>query len=129
MTFSEEYLAALDKIFDLSKSGQSKLIGTDYSIPKMFGAWSSIFWALPHLDKFKDLTTDQLKDLIRELVRSHRNYGRTTNQLLRTETIKWIGGILKIKVSVSYDEAEGLYVDKWINNLFDNPETTYDYKK
>src|SRR5690606_37791151 len=94
----------------------------------MFGAWSSIFWALPHLDKFSGLEFDELKKLVRALVKSHVSYKSTTNQYLRIETLNWIIGSLKIKANVyGIDKNEGLYVDFWASQLFTDPDTPYQY--
>ena len=108
--------------------GQGEEIENDFSIPKMFGAWSSIFWALPHLDKFGGLEFDDLKKLVKALVKSHVSCKSTTNQYLRTETLNWIIGTLKIKANVyGIDNNEGLYVDFWTSQLFTDPETPYQY--
>lgn len=128
MTFADQYIQTLQKIYHLTKTGQTETIAKDISIPKMFGAWSNIFWALPHLDKFNDFTAEQLRELVKALIAGHVNYGNTTNQYLRTETINWIEGTFKIKVSVySSDKNERLYAVYWINELYNNPNTDYVY--
>ena len=83
----------------------------------MFGAWSSIFWALPELDKFRNLTFNQLKNLVQSLIKSHIEYSKTTNQALRTETIDWIAGIFKIKAGLE-SESGKIYAENWIKELF-----------
>jgi len=126
MTFADQYIQTLQRVYDLTKNGQTETIKTDFSITKMFGAWSSIFWALTHFDKFNDFSIEQLKDLVKALITGHINYGKTTNQFLRTETIDWISSSLKIKVSVSStDKNEVFYVQQWIENLYTNPDTEY----
>jgi flagellar biosynthesis GTPase FlhF len=126
--FDEQYIKTLERVFDLTKDGRTEEIETDFSIPKMFGAWSSIFWALPHLDKFGGLEFDELKRLVKALVKSHVSYKSTTNQYLRTETLNWIIGTLRIKANVyGIDSNEGLYAESWANQLFTNPETPYQY--
>jgi hypothetical protein len=126
--FDEQYLKTLEEVYDLTKAGRTIEIETDFSIPKMFGAWSSIYWALPNLDKFGGLQLDELKELVRALVKSHVSYKATTNQLLRTETLNWIIGRLKIKASVyGADSNEELYAEWWSNELFTNPLTGYHY--
>ena len=128
MKFDEQYIKTLERVFDLTKDGRTEEIETDFSIPKMFGAWSSIFWALPHLDKFGGLEFDELKKLVKALIKSYVSYKSTTNQYLRTETLNWIIGTLKIKANVyGIDSNEGLYADFWANQLFTNPETPYQY--
>ena len=128
MKFDEQYIKTLERVFDLTKEGRTEEIENDFSIPKMFGAWSSIFWALPHLDKFGGLEFDELKKLVKALVKSHVSYKSTTNQYLRTETLNWIIGTLKIKANVyGIDNNEGLYADFWASQLFPNPETPYQY--
>lgn len=128
MKFDEQYIKTLERVFDLTKDGRTEEIENDFSIPKMFGAWSSIFWALPHLDKFGGLELDELKKLVKALVKSHVSYKSTTNQYLRTETLNWIIESLKIKANVhGIDNNEGLYTDFWANQLFTNPETPYQY--
>jgi len=126
--FDEQYINTLERVFDLTKDGRTEEIETDFSIPKMFGAWSSIFWALPHLDKFGGLEFDELKRLVKALVKSHVSYKSTTNQYLRTETLNWIIGTLKINANVyGIDSNEGLYADSWAKQLFIDPETPYQY--
>jgi flagellar biosynthesis GTPase FlhF len=126
--FDEQYIKTLERVLDLTKEGRTEEIETDFSIPKMFGAWSSIFWALPHLDKFGGLEFDELKRLVKALVKSHVSYKSTTNQYLRTETLNWIIGTLKIKANVyGIDSNEGLYADSWANQLFTDPEAPYQY--
>ena len=128
MKFDEQYIATLERVIDLTKNGRTEEIENDFSIPKMFGAWSSIFWALPHLDKFGGLEFGELKKLVKALVKSHVSYKSTTNQYLRTETLNWIIGTLKIKANVyGIDNNEGLYADFWASQLFSDPETTYQY--
>lgn len=128
MKFDEQYIKTLERVFDLTKDGRTEEIETDFSIPKMFGAWSSIFWALPHLDKFGELEFDELKRLVKALVKSHVSYKSTTNQYLRTETLNWIIGTLKIKANVyGIDSNEGLYAESWANQLITDPETPYQY--
>ena len=128
MKFDEQYIKTLERVFDLTKAGRTEEIVNDFSIPKMFGAWSSIFWALPHLDKFGGLQLDELKKLVKALIKSHVSYKATTNQFLRTETLNWIIGALKIKANVyGIDENEGFYVEWWVNRLYDDPETEYSY--
>ena len=128
MKFDEQYIATLERVIDLTKNGRTEEIENDFSIPKMFGAWSSIFWALPHLDKFGGLEFDDLKKLVKALVKSHVSYKSTTNQYLRTETLNWIIGTLKIKANVyGIDNNEGLYADLWASQLFTDPETPYQY--
>lgn len=128
MKFDEQYIATLERVIDLTKNGRTEEIENDFSIPKMFGAWSSIFWALPHLDKFGGLEFDELKKLVKALVKSHLSYKSTTNQYLRTETLHWIIGTLKIKANVyGIDNNEGLYTDFWANQLFTDEETPYQY--
>lgn len=128
MTFSEEYIETLERIYLLTESGETEKIKTDFSIPKMFGAWSSIFWALPNLDKFGNLTFNQLKNLMQALIKSHFEYSKTTNQALRTETINWIGGTFKIKAGLE-SESEAYYAENWVKELFKNPELEYNYSK
>lgn len=128
MKFDEQYIKTLERVFNLTKNGRTEEIETDFSIPKMFGAWSSIFWALPHLDKFGVLEFDELKMLVKALVKSHVSYKSTTNQYLWTETLNWIIGTLKIKANVyGIDSNERLYADSWANQLFTDPETPYQY--
>ncbi len=128
MKFDEQYIATLERVIDLTKNGRTEEIENDFSIPKMFGAWSSIFWALPHLDKFGGLEFDELKKLVKALVKSHVSYKSITNQYLRTETLNWIIGALKIKVNFyGIDNNEELYVDFWASQLFSDPETPYQY--
>ncbi len=128
MKFDEQYIATLERVIDLTKNGRTEEIEKDFSIPKMFGAWSSIFWALPHLDKFGGLEFDELKKLVKALVKSHLSYKATTNQYLRTETLNWIIGTLKIKANVyGIDNNEGLYTGFWASQLFTDPETPYQY--
>ncbi len=128
LKFDEQYIKTLERVIDLTKEGRTAEIENDFSIPKMFGAWSSIFWALPHLDKFGGLQLDELKNLVKALVKSHVSYKATTNQLLRTETLNWIIGTLKIKANVyGIDNNEGLYADFWANHLFTDPGTPYQY--
>lgn len=128
MKFDEQYIKTLERVYNLTKEGRTGEIETDFFVPKMFGAWSTILWALPHLDKFGGLQLDELKALVKALVKSHVSYNATTNQFLRTETLNWIIGTLKIKANVyGIDNYEGLYVDWWTNQLFVNPETTYHY--
>lgn len=128
MTFSDQYIQTLQRVYDLTKNGQVETIETDFSITKMLGAWSSIFWALPHFDQFNDFSVDQLKELVKALIKGHINYGKTTNQYLRTETIDWIAGTFKIKVSVnSSDKNERLYAEQWIIKLYSNSDTAYSY--
>lgn len=128
MKFDEQYIKTLERVFDLTKEGRTEEIENDFSIPKMFGAWSSIFWALPHLDKFGGLEFDELKKLVKALVKSHVSYKSTTNQYFRTETLNWIIGTLKIKANVyGIDNNEGLYADFWASQLFSDPETPYQY--
>lgn len=44
MTFDEQqYITTLERVFDLTKNGRTEEITNDFSIPKMFGAWSRIF--------------------------------------------------------------------------------------
>ena len=124
MTFSEEYIQTLERIYIIAENGETDKIKTDFSIPKMFGAWSSIFWALPELDKFRNLTFNQLKNLVQSLIKSHIEYSKTTNQALRTETIDWIGGIFKIKAGLE-PESGKIYAENWIKELFKNPELEY----
>jgi hypothetical protein len=88
MKFDEQYIKTLERVFDLAKDGRTEEIETDFSIPKMFGAWSSIFRALPHLDKFDGLEFGELKRLVKALVKSHVFYKSKTNKYLRTETLK-----------------------------------------
>lgn len=129
MRFDEQYIKTLERVFDLTKDGRTEEIESDFSIPEMFGAWSSIFWALPHLDKFGGLELDELKKLVKALVKSHISYKATTNQYLRTETLNWIIGTLKIKANVyGIDNNEGLYAEFWANQLFTEPETPYQYE-
>lgn len=126
--FDEQYIATLERVIDLTKNGRTEEIENDFSIPKMFGAWSSIFWALPHLDKFGGLEFDDLKKLVKALAKSHVSYKSTTNQYLRTETLNWIIGTLRIKANVyGIDNNEGLYADFWAGQLFTDPETPYQY--
>ena len=128
MKFNEQYIATLERVIELTKNGRTEEIENDFSIPKMFGAWSSIFWALPHLDIFSGLEFDELKKLVRALVKSHVSYKSTTNQYLRIETLNWIIGSLKIKASVyGIDKNERLYVDFWASQLFTDPDTPYQY--
>jgi len=126
--FDDQYIKTLERVFYLTKEGRTEEIENDFTIPKMFGAWSSVFWALPHLDKFGGLTFDELKNLVRALVKSHVLYKATTHQILQTETLNWIIGTLKIKASVyGIDNNEGIYVDFWAKQLFSNPEIPYQY--
>lgn len=128
MKFDEQYIATLERVIDLTKNGRTEEIENDFSIPKMFGAWSSIFWALPHLDKFGGLEFDDLKKLVKALVKSHVSCKSITNQYLRSETLNWIIGTLKIKANVyGIDKNEGLYVEFWASQLFTDPETPYQY--
>lgn len=128
MKFDEQYIKTLERVFDLTKDGRTKEIETDYSIPKIFSAWSNIFWALPHLDKFGGLEFDELKSLVKALVKSHVSYKSTTNQYLPEETLNWIIGTLKIKANVcGIDSNEGLYAHSWANQLFTDPEAPYQY--
>lgn len=128
MKFDEQYIKTLERVLDLTKDGRTNEIENDFSIPKMFGAWSSIFWALPHLDKFGGLQLAELKNLVKALVKSHAAYKATTNQFLRTETLNWIIGTFKIKANVyGIDNNEGLYADFWASQLFTDPETPYQY--
>lgn len=128
MKFDEQYIATLERVIDLTKNGRTEEIENDFSIPKMFGAWSSIFWALPHLDKFGGLEFEELKKTVKALLKSHVSYKSTTNQYLRTETLNWIIGTLKVKANVyGIDNNEGLYAEFWASQLFTNPETPYHY--
>ena len=128
MTFSQQYSKTLERVYDLTKEGRTEEIANDFSIPEMFGAWSSIFWALPQLDRFGDFNLEDLKKLVQALVKSHCGYKVTTNQYLRTETIEWIAGKLVIKTKFfGTDPNEALYAEYWTNRLFLNPEMTYEY--
>lgn len=128
MTFSDQYIKTLEKVYELTKTGQTKEIETDYSIPKMFGAWSSIFWALPQLERFNEFSFDELKKLVQALIKSHCAYGLTTNQYLRTDTVDWIVGKLKISAKIyGNDPNEELYVISWVNELYNKPDTEYFY--
>jgi len=128
LTFDQQYIKALEKVYDLTKEGRTEEISNDFSIPKMFGAWSSIFWALPQLDKFDEFNLEDLKKLVQALIKSHCGYKSTTNQLLRTDTIEWIAGKLAITVNVyGTDQNERLYAEWWISELFKNSETEYNY--
>lgn len=128
MKFNEQYIEILDHVFKLTKDGRTEEIENDFSIPKMFGAWSNIYWALPQLDKFGGLELEELKNLVKALVKCHISYKATTNQFLRTETLNWIIGRLKIKASVyGIDNNEGLYAEWWVNRLYNYPDSEYSY--
>lgn len=128
MKFDQQYLKTLEKVYQLTKEGRTDEIAEDFSIPKMFGAWSSIFWALPQLDRFRDFEIEDLKKLIQSLIKSHSAYKSTTNQHLLTDTIDWIAKKLIIAANVyGVDPNEGLYAKNWINNLYENPNSEYKY--
>jgi len=131
VTYSDQYIQTLQHIYDLTKDHQTEIIETDLKITKMFGAWSSIFWALPHFDKFEGLTVEELKQLVKSLIVGHLKYAKTTNQYLQTETIDWIAGIFKRKVSIRFEEDknEGLYAEKWVKQLYENPTLEYSYSQ
>lgn len=118
----------LKRVYDLTKKGQTEEIESDFSIPKIFGAWSSILWALPHLNRFDELEFEDLKSLVKTLTKCHISYEATTNQFLRTETLIWIIGIFKAKaVDYGMDKNEGLYAELWASQLFKEPESPYQY--
>jgi len=128
MTFSDEYIITLDTVYKLTINKQTDQIKHDEKFIKMFGAWSSIFWALPHFDKFETLEIQDFIKLISSLSYSSAKYLKTTNQSIRTETIEWLIGILKRKIiSNSLDDNEVFYFDYWKKEILENPEYDYFY--
>lgn len=128
MNFSDRYIETIERVYDLTKSGQTELIENDLTISKVFGSCSNISLGVFQLDKFGSLELKDLKKLVKALIKSHLLYEKETSQSWRTDTLRWIIGTLKIKASVyGLDNNEGLYAEYWTSQLFIDPETPYQY--
>lgn len=128
MTFSDQYIETIERVYELTKSKQTKVIEDDISISRVFGSCSNISLGIFQLDKYGTLELDDLKNLVRALIKSHLAYEMQTNKSWRTDTLRWIIGTFKIKANVyGIDNNEGLYADFWASQLFTDPETPYQY--
>ena len=128
MSFSDQYIETIEKVYELTVSKATKLIENDLSVSEIFGSCSNISLGIFQLDKFGKFELDDLKELVRALIKSHLAYESQTNKSWRTDTLRWIIGTFKIKASVyGIDDNEGLYADYWAAQLFTDPETPYLY--